>query len=375
MRACLASRLRCAHWEELFLCTRARGDVIWTRDARERACGRQQRWILLRHAVSRAVARERAREGARRTRRRFTFAGTETSMDVITRAHVDTTRVNARDDARNRPMRVNIATAGVMSSGKTALIRRFFAEARAAASDCRDAVVDDWRATPTIGMDFGTMRIEYCENDLIVTTDDGGTELSRSPKVVRGCFFDPSGADAHAPCRREAYRDADGVILVIDATRRGSQAELEFIIREIASAPRADEANSVPIHVLVVRAKTRSAPSRAALRSPSASTMPLQDDDSELALLRHRLHVISTTFAHRAPPHGANRAGDIPIRFVPDASASSSSRDASSARAPLADILVIDTDAASGAGVTRAVQTLTAHIAREKSSKVRAHRA
>ena len=282
-------------------------------------------------------------------------------MDASTR--VNGAHCQTRDAvARERPMRVKIATAGAMSSGKTALIRRFFAEARSAASDGEASAVNDWRATPTVGMDFGTMRIEYDENDISLAVDADDAELSQSSKAIRGCFFDPSGDEAHAPCRREAYRDADGVILVIDANRRASQTELESIIREIVSAPRTDEKNSDPIHVLVVRAKTRSAPSRAALRPTSASILPLQDDDSELALLRHRLQTLSNALANHKPPKGAHGERETPIQFIANPT--------SSGRSPLADIAVIDTDAASGAGVTRAVRTLAAHIARAKSVSI-----
>ena len=297
---------------------------------------------------------DRRGDGSRAGSRARTSARRERAEDMGERAH---TRA-VIDDREGPPMRVKIATAGAMSSGKTALVRRFFVEARTRAGE--DASASDWRATPTIGMDFGTMRID-CDKYSLDSKSMDDSRATNVAKVVRGCFFDPSGAEAHAPCRREAYRDADGIVLVIDTHRRASEIELEGIIREIASARSESLVDAV--RVLVVRAKTRSAPARPS-RAAAASELPLQDPDSELALLRHRLNAISLQMrANTAEKHR-----EI-VRFVTESDVpegeSVTFQHLAPARSPRARI--IDTDASTGLNVLSAFAALASTIVTDRA--------
>ena len=119
----------------------------------------------------------------------------------------------------------------------------------------------EWRATPTIGMDFGAMTCEC--------TGENG-ERTR----VRARFLDPSGAREHAACRAEAYAAADAIVVVLDPARADASTEsIETTLAEIANAreTRGDEANAsaAAASVRVVFARNlRAPPSRRISRAP-----------------------------------------------------------------------------------------------------------
>ena len=154
-----------------------------------------------------------------------------------------------------------IATAGGRGCGKTALTRRCFAEFRRRDDGNAGVAPREWRATPTIGMDFGAMTCEC--------TGENG-ERTR----VRARFLDPSGAREHAACRAEAYAAADAIVVVLDPARADASTEsIETTLAEIANAreTRGDEASAsdTAASVRVVFARNlRAPPSRRISRAP-----------------------------------------------------------------------------------------------------------
>jgi hypothetical protein len=148
----------------------------------------------------------------------------------------DALRAFCASDASAVGAVATLATAGASGCGKTALVRRFFAESRRRRGCANADASEDWRATRTIGMDFGVMScaLERSDGD-----EDGGE--ARAPARARGRFFDPSGAAAHAACRAAAYRRADGVVYVLDQTLGDVDARaIERGLREIVDARRGE---------------------------------------------------------------------------------------------------------------------------------------
>ena len=148
----------------------------------------------------------------------------------------DALRAFCASDASAVGAVATLATAGASGCGKTALVRRFFAESRRRRGCANADASEDRRATRTIGMDFGVMScaLERSDGD-----EDGGE--ARAPARARGRFFDPSGAAAHAACRAAAYRRADGVVYVLDQTLGDVDARaIERGLREIVDARRGE---------------------------------------------------------------------------------------------------------------------------------------
>jgi len=164
-----------------------------------------------------------------------------------------------------------VALAGASGCGKTALARRLFADL----TDHANARSVDWRASPTIGIDFASIEIELDAVD--------GAPRSR----VRARVLDPSGARAHAPCRAAAYADADAVIAVFDPSHGGADATaIESVLREIADA-RARVARASPARVVLALSERSSvdvAPSRAIDgRHRERARARERDDDDDVA--------------------------------------------------------------------------------------------
>jgi len=93
-------------------------------------------------------------------------------------------------ERNGRPMRVRIVIAGPEQSGKSCIIKRY----------CEKRFVTKY--LPTVGIDYGATRIYVDKKEISVH------------------IFDTSGADMFADVRNEFYRDAHGLLLVMDVTRR-----------------------------------------------------------------------------------------------------------------------------------------------------------
>ncbi|OUS45392.1 hypothetical protein BE221DRAFT_76898 [Ostreococcus tauri] len=196
-----------------------------------------------------------------------------------------------RDDASPA---VTIAFAGASGCGKTALARSFFAES--ARRDGRER--GDWRAAPTIGIDFGACPITF--------------EDETEPRRVRGRFLDPSGAVGYEACRSAAYADADGVVVVLDPTRGGADARtVETILREIADARASRAAPSAPAKILLALSARAPAPSivettrrhepSLAIDAAIARAMTSEISTAALRLARSRADVLDVVARDASP--------------------------------------------------------------------------
>ena len=107
--------------------------------------------------------------------------------DARARARDPTASSDALEALEVEAAIATIATAGGRGCGKTALTRRCFAEFRRRDDGNAGVAPREWRATPTIGMDFGAMTCEC--------TGENGARTR-----VRARFLDPSGAREHAAC-------------------------------------------------------------------------------------------------------------------------------------------------------------------------------
>ena len=186
--------------------------------------------------------------------------------DARARARDPTASSDALEALEVEAAIATIATAGGRGCGKTALTRRCFAEFRRRDDGNAGVAPREWRATPTIGMDFGAMTCEC--------TGENGARTR-----VRARFLDPSGAREHAACRAEAYAAADAIVVVLDPARADASTEsIETTLAEIANAreTRGDEANAsaAAASVRVVFARNlRAPPSRRISRA-----LPRDDD-------------------------------------------------------------------------------------------------
>ena len=181
--------------------------------------------------------------------------------DARARARDPTASSDALEALEVEAAIATIATAGGRGCGKTALTRRCFAEFRRRDDGNAGVAPREWRATPTIGMDFGAMTCEC--------TGENGSRTR-----VRARFLDPSGAREHAACRAEAYAAADAIVVVLDPARADASTEsIETTLAEIANAreTRGDKANAsdAAASVRVVFARNlRAPPSRRISRAP-----------------------------------------------------------------------------------------------------------
>merc|ERR1712180_276675 len=91
-----------------------------------------------------------------------------------------------------RPLRVRIVIAGAEGVGKSCIIKRY----------CEKRFVGKY--LPTIGIDYGATKI-YVDK-----------------KQVSVHIFDTSGQDMFQEVRHEFYREAHGILLVMDVGRRDS---------------------------------------------------------------------------------------------------------------------------------------------------------
>lgn len=103
----------------------------------------------------------------------------------------------------NRPLRVRIVIAGDEGVGKSCIIKRY----------CEKRFVGKY--LPTIGIDYGATRIYVDKRQVSVH------------------IFDTSGQDIFQEVRNEFYREAHGILLVLDVTRRDSFDYLNDLINEI----------------------------------------------------------------------------------------------------------------------------------------------
>jgi len=104
-----------------------------------------------------------------------------------------------------RPLRVRIMIVGDEGVGKSCIIKRY----------CEKRFVNKY--LPTIGIDYGATKI-YVDK-----------------KQVSVHIFDTSGQHLFKEVRNEFYRDAHGILFVMDVGRRDSFDYLNNLIKEIRS--------------------------------------------------------------------------------------------------------------------------------------------
>jgi len=107
------------------------------------------------------------------------------------------------NDRTGRPMRIRIVIAGPEQSGKSCIIKRY----------CEKRFVAKY--LPTVGIDYGATRIFVDKKEVSVH------------------IFDTSGASMFSDVRNEFYRDAHGLLVVMDVTRRESFDILSDWVLEI----------------------------------------------------------------------------------------------------------------------------------------------
>ena len=259
----------------------------------------------------------------------------------------DALRAHCAADALERGAVATVATAGASGCGKTALVRRFFAESRRRREGARADASEDWRATRTIGMDFGVMTCALEGAD----GDEGGGEASASTRA-RGRFFDPSGAAAHAACRAAAYGRADGVVYVLDQTLGDVDARaIERGLREIVDARRGETRGVVRVLFATSRRSRVDRIDAATTVDRRARTARSTPRDDPFALLRDV----------RAACAAVLTTNPLDVAFV----VVEPPRAASLARAldSLRRLTLVDVDASDGTGVVDAFHALFASLA------------
>jgi len=112
---------------------------------------------------------------------------------------------NSTVNPDERPLRVRIVIAGYEGVGKSCIIKRY----------CEKRFVGKY--LPTIGIDYGA------------------TKLYVDKRQVSVHIFDTSGQDIFQEVRNEFYREAHGILLVMDVTKRASFDYLNDLINEIRS--------------------------------------------------------------------------------------------------------------------------------------------
>ena len=111
-------------------------------------------------------------------------------------------------ERQGRPMRVRIVIAGPEESGKSCIIKRY----------CEKRFVTKY--LPTVGIDYGATRIFVDKKEVSVH------------------IFDTSGATMFSDVRNEFYRDAHGLLMVMDVTRRETFEILSDWVLEIKQEVR-----------------------------------------------------------------------------------------------------------------------------------------
>jgi len=106
-------------------------------------------------------------------------------------------------DRTGKPLRVRIVIAGSEAGGKSCIIKRY----------CEKRFVAKY--LPTVGIDYGATRIFVDKREVSVH------------------IFDTSGLPLFTEVRNEFYRDAHGLLLVMDVTRRESFDCLTDWLQEI----------------------------------------------------------------------------------------------------------------------------------------------
>jgi len=106
-------------------------------------------------------------------------------------------------DRTGKPMRVRIVIAGMEGAGKSCIIKRY----------CEKRFVAKY--LPTVGIDYGATRIFVDKREVSVH------------------IFDTSGLPLFSEVRNEFYRDAHGLLLVMDVTKRESFDSLTDWVQEI----------------------------------------------------------------------------------------------------------------------------------------------
>jgi len=106
-------------------------------------------------------------------------------------------------DRTGKPLRVRIVIAGMEAAGKSCIIKRY----------CEKRFVAKY--LPTVGIDYGATRIFVDKREVSVH------------------IFDTSGLPLFSEVRNEFYRDAHGLLLVMDVTKRESFDGLTDWLQEI----------------------------------------------------------------------------------------------------------------------------------------------
>jgi len=106
-------------------------------------------------------------------------------------------------EKNGRPLRVRIVIAGPEQTGKSCIIKRY----------CEKRFVAKY--LPTVGIDYGATRIYVDKREVSVH------------------IFDTSGASLFTDVRNEFYREAHGLLMVMDVTRRESFEDLSDWVLEI----------------------------------------------------------------------------------------------------------------------------------------------
>lgn len=314
------------------------------RDARARGARASRRFVCILIIIMGRDDPFLGRVRAARARARDPTASSDALEDGAWRRDLEATAI------------ATIATAGGTGCGKTALTRRCFAEFRRG-DDASTPTPREWRATPTIGMDFGAMTCECV-----------GANGKR--RRVRARFLDPSGAREHAACRAEAYAAADAVVVVLDPARADASVEsIEATLAEIAEARARcrDESNEdagacagAPVRVVFAR-NIRAPPSRRGARAPPRDVTAVELTTRVTAAARAALARHPTAFRLLVPAR-ARRASASTERSAAEDDDVLALRDAelgdtnSSARhrhhrVALDAVAVADVDVADGRGV------------------------
>ena len=127
-----------------------------------------------------------------------------------------------------RPMRVRIVIAGPEQCGKSCIIKRY----------CEKRFVAKY--LPTVGIDYGATRIYVDKKEASEDTANFHCINSEHLKVSVH-IFDTSGASMFTDVRNEFYRDAHGLLVVLDVTRRETFDILSDWVLEIKQEVRSPE--------------------------------------------------------------------------------------------------------------------------------------
>ena len=118
-----------------------------------------------------------------------------------------------------RPLRVRIVIAGPEQTGKSCIIKRY----------CEKRFVAKY--LPTVGIDYGATRIFVDKREVLMKPLRHKYFYFVDQVSVH--IFDTSGASLFTDVRNEFYREAHGLLMVMDVTRRESFEDLSDWVLEI----------------------------------------------------------------------------------------------------------------------------------------------